>query len=116
MIFQILVINVEEMRGFSISDTSFPTIVINRSDGALGRIFTLLHEFVHIILNKGGLCTLKKKDIAHFKIEEFCNAVAGAILVPKIILQNILLVKEHKSIEWEHSELNSLKRMFLASH
>ena len=116
LIFQISGIDVEEMRGFSISDTPFPTIVINRSDSAFGRIFTLLHELVHIMLNNGGICTLKEKDEVHFKIEKFCNTVAGAILVPKIILKNILLSKEHKSIEWEHSELNSLKRTFWASH
>ncbi len=54
--FQASGIDIAEMRGFSISDRPLPVIVINGKDGPRGRIFYLAHEFVHILLDNGGLC------------------------------------------------------------
>ena len=63
LVFQVSGISVEyEMRGFSISELPYPTIVLNRNDSPLGRIFTLIHEFGHLMLKKGGICTARKKD------------------------------------------------------
>jgi len=116
-IFQVSRIDIKEMRGFSISEIPYPIIALNRSDSPLGRIFTLIHEFCHILLDKGGLCTLSSKDERHFEIERFCNAVAGAVLIPGFLLKNIKIIKnQDKSKEWEYDELNYLKKIFWASH
>ncbi|GAH45492.1 unnamed protein product, partial [marine sediment metagenome] len=40
LVFQISKISINEMRGFSISEIPYPTIVLNRKDSPLGRIFT----------------------------------------------------------------------------
>jgi len=105
------------MRGFSISEIPYPTITLNRSDSPLGRIFTLIHEFSHLLLDKGGLCTLTVNDENHFEIEKFCNAISGAALVPEFLLKNIEIVKnQEKEKEWEYDELDYLKKIFWASH
>jgi Zn-dependent peptidase ImmA (M78 family) len=113
LIFQISKIDVNEMRGYSISKLPYPVIVLNRSDSVLGRIFTLVHEFCHLMLNKGGICTISREDENHFNIESFCNAAAGAALVPKDILFNKIGNKNLKI--WDERELRNLSRYFWAS-
>ena len=116
LIFQISGIDTREMRGFSISKIPYPSIILNRSDSVFGRIFTLVHEFCHLLLKKGGICTIKPEDDIHSEVERFCNAIAGAALVPKETLLNINLVKRAEySKKWEEGELNKLKHIFWAS-
>ena len=117
LIFQVSGISVEyEMRGFSISELPYPTIVVNRNDSPLGRIFTLIHEFGHLMLKKGGICTARKKDEKHFEIERFCNAISGAVLVPRIELLRIQNIEhQDKTKIWEEYELDQLKKTFWAS-
>lgn len=45
-----------EMRAFSLCYDIVPVIMVNGSDAARGRLFSLLHEFVHLLLHTGGLC------------------------------------------------------------
>lgn len=75
---------VSEMRGFSISAAKAPVIVLNGADWPRARIFTLLHEFAHILLNDAGVCDLhdRRPDQATGDIEVFCNRAAAAILLP----------------------------------
>jgi len=74
----------EEMRGFSISTRSIPIIVINALDWPRGQVFTLLHEFAHLMLREGGLCDLLEPDSKEGReVETWCNAVAGATLMPR---------------------------------
>ena len=116
MVFQVSRIDIEEMRGFSFSEVPYPTVALNRSDSPLGRIFTLVHELCHLMLNKGGLCTLKSEDENHYEIEKFCNTVAGAVLVPQNYLLNHDIVKNHTNNKnWEIEELEKLKRIFWSS-
>ncbi len=72
----------DNLRGFSITDDTIPIIVVKRG-GELPstKIFTLFHELGHIILNDGGMCDISLSDNAP-KIEKWCNAFAGEILVP----------------------------------
>lgn len=116
LIFQISRIEQNEMRAFSISETPFPVIALNRGDSPLGRIFSLIHELCHIMLEKGGICTYRTKDEEHFKVEKFCNAVAGEVLVPTSSLLNQKIVKNHGTSKiWEERELGSLKRVYWVS-
>lgn len=84
LVFQARDVEVEEMRGFSISSRPLPTVVLNIKDAATARNFSLLHELAHVMLDRGGLCVLEERgpqtDIR--RIEAYCNHVAGATLLP----------------------------------
>src|SRR5439155_18167703 len=73
------------------------------------RIFTLLHEVTHIMLNEGGICDLHDADV-----EAFCNRVAGAALFPKDDLLKNQVVREHRKGDpiWSDDELVALSRDF----
>lgn len=98
-----------EARGFSISAKPLPVVVVNNKDAPRGRIFTLLHEATHIMLNDGGICDLHDGDE-----EAFCNRVAGAALFPKEPLLNSQTVRRHKKSDhaWTDQELQELSRQF----
>jgi Zn-dependent peptidase ImmA (M78 family)/transcriptional regulator with XRE-family HTH domain len=74
----------EEIRGLSLTDTLPYAILINSSDLIAARIFTLLHEYAHMLLHKPALCTPENPIRAGRgqDIERWCNNFAGAFLLP----------------------------------
>jgi Zn-dependent peptidase ImmA (M78 family) len=113
--FQANDVEVAEARGFSIAERPLPVAVANIKDAPRGRIFTLLHEVVHILLASGGICDLHEigNDEAS-RAEAFCNRVAGAILFPREALLVTDTVRNHRKsdIVWTDVELASLSREF----
>lgn len=104
------------MRGFSISQKPYPTIALNRGDVPQARIFSLIHEFCHVLLEKGALCSIVELDADRYQDEVFCNAVSGAVLVPKRLLLEEPIVQSHVSAnEWRDEEIGSLKKKFKVS-
>lgn len=73
-------LNLEEFRGFALSDDYAPIIFINAKDSNAGRSFTLIHELAHIYLGESGVSMLNPKD--KHKVEQWCNKVAAEVLVP----------------------------------
>jgi Zn-dependent peptidase ImmA (M78 family) len=71
-------IPVEIFRGFAISDKVAPLIVINDQDARSAWCFTALHELAHLWLGNTGISGID----ASVRIEQYCNDVAGEILVP----------------------------------
>lgn len=102
-------VSVDEVRGFSISLRPLPAVVVNIKDAPRGRIFTLLHETAHVMLNEGGVCDLHDADV-----EAFCNRVAGAALFPREAIFASDIVRAHKKDDpiWSDSELRELSRQF----
>jgi Zn-dependent peptidase ImmA (M78 family) len=66
------------VRAFSRVDGTHAVIVVDTADGAYARIFSLLHEYTHLVLRSGGICDFDE----HSTIERYCNAVAAATLMP----------------------------------
>ncbi len=115
LVFQSSEVAVIEMRGFSIYNIHYPVIVINAKDSPAGRIFTLLHEFVHLNLKEGGICDLEERGLENDR-EVFCNYMAGEILVPESIL------REHPDVngvtgtkDWADDELRHMADAFRVS-
>lgn len=83
MIFQFSM-ELEELRGFTIIDSAPYVIVVNSSDDIGARIFTLLHEYGHIILREPALCTPEEptKDKHGAEVEAWCNRFSAAFLLP----------------------------------
>ena len=114
LVFQSTGVDVAEMRGFSINEFSLPLIVLNGADTPNRRVFTLLHEFVHIMLKGGGICDLNEDyDLPPEKqrIEVFCNHVAGAALMPRQeLLNEDIVIRGSNVTDWSDEELFALAK------
>ena len=84
LIFQAAKIEPKEMRGLSLAYDTFPIITLNRKDEPSARLFTLIHEMVHIVTNTSGICNDISEDFtSEYDIELMCNEIAGLVLVPQ---------------------------------
>jgi Zn-dependent peptidase ImmA (M78 family)/DNA-binding XRE family transcriptional regulator len=96
---------VGEARGFSLIDNLIPVISVNISDSISARIFTLFHEYAHILTNVSGICTpesLSPYDANTQLIERFCNHFAGAFLVPRTTLDqdvNAIEIRRRRMVD-----------------
>lgn len=108
-----------EARGFALIENDCPVIVVNSKDVINGRIFTLIHECAHAMLNVNDIFLYDDEDnfvSGHKTIEKFCNRFAGAFLVPAKDLLNHPLVKgATKTTHWDDLTLNILSRNFKVS-
>lgn len=68
-----------EFRGFAIFDEYAPLIFINENDATRAGLFTLIHEFCHILLSSSGISGLETNN----RTEIFCDRVAVEYLVTK---------------------------------
>jgi Zn-dependent peptidase ImmA (M78 family)/DNA-binding XRE family transcriptional regulator len=99
-----------EVRGFSLFDPICPVIVVNESDDPIARVFTLLHEYGHLLLQEPGICLPQASMTSQTdNVEPFCNRLAGAILIP-----NSEIVNLDKPITGE-TELKQLARKYSVS-
>ena len=81
-----LSVELETVRGFCIAQRPFPVIVVNPKDSPYGRIFTLIHELVHIALGESVIQNTNLEEVPPPNldtIEVFCNQVAAEVLVPE---------------------------------
>ena len=88
-----LSIDLKTVRGFCIAQKPLPVIVINPKDSPYGRIFTLIHELVHIALGESAIQNTDFEKITPPNldpIEVFCNQVAAEVLVPQNELLEIV--------------------------
>lgn len=117
---------IEDARALSLTDGEIPVIILNTQDSIKARIFSLFHEFGHILLKRGGICDPNRStwdapdrqtpSEGIGSIEQFCNHFSGALLVPKEALLNHRIVKsEPPSIEWSDSTLGKIARDFKVS-
>ncbi|MGY6657637.1 ImmA/IrrE family metallo-endopeptidase [Amycolatopsis sp. TRM77291] len=81
-----------EMRGFSLYFDVLPVIMMNGKDFPRGRLFSLLHEYAHLLLHSSGLCdqvVAQRAVSVDRKLEARCNALAAAILMPRELLLRV---------------------------
>lgn len=81
-------LDVEEFRGFVLYDDIAPFIFINGKDVTVGRIFTLIHEIVHVLIGESASFDLIYTDQGNNEIENFCNKVTAEFLVPVDLLES----------------------------
>jgi Zn-dependent peptidase ImmA (M78 family)/transcriptional regulator with XRE-family HTH domain len=103
---------ITEGRAFSLTDDAYPVIVLNSGDSRNGRIFSLFHEFGHLLLGQSGICDFTDEGKA---IEQFTNRFSGELLVPGSALLGQPVVQNHIGEGWEDDDLQVLGRQFKVS-
>ena len=107
-----LSVELETVRGFCIAQKPFPVIVVNPKDSPYGRIFTLIHELVHIALGESVIqnTDFEEENTPNLDpIEVFCNQVVADVLVP----ENELL--ETVNLEMLEEDLPRISKFFHVS-
>ena len=85
---------IEQMQGLSLIDDIAPAILLNSKDIPQRRIFTLLHEYAHILVGSPGVCADIDNPVDDNRgLEAWCNGFAGAFLVPKKELLEVMRKK-----------------------
>ncbi len=119
MVFQASNVDVEEMRGFSLALTPLPVIVLNIKDPVRARIFTLLHEFAHLMLREGGICDLDEAPGSRSPDQQSeidANMVAGEVLVPRdALVREAQLRSPTGRTEWSDEGIDFLSKRFRVS-
>lgn len=117
LVFQVTGVAPREALGFSLPDRPLPVIGVNRKLAPNGRTFTLLHESVHVFLGESSICDIEEGQLRppeEQRVEVFCNAVAGAALVPReaLLLEPLVIQHPARPRDWSDDELSSLARSF----
>lgn len=98
-------LSLEEFRGFVLTDDKAPIIFINQKDETMnGRVFTLIHELVHLFIGTDEILTeadagdyvfdeteVDAGEYVFDEIEAFVNKVTAEILVPINIFRDAAL-------------------------
>lgn len=105
-------VDLGEMRAFSLYYDMLPVVVVNGSDTARGRLFSLLHEYAHLLIRTSGLCdtvTDLQASTTDRGIEARCNAIAAAILMPEELMRSLpsVVSREVSPESWDYESLRS---------
>lgn len=73
------------VRAFSKVDADQAVIVVSTKDESHPRIFSMLHEYCHVVLHSTGVCDL----LDHSDVERYCNKVAAGVLLPPALLSRL---------------------------
>lgn len=77
----------ENIRAFSIARKKHAVIVVSTRDSAYARIFSLLHEYCHVVMRNTGICDLSE---VHNTLESLCNTFAAQVLLPDEMIKKEL--------------------------
>jgi Zn-dependent peptidase ImmA (M78 family)/DNA-binding XRE family transcriptional regulator len=104
---------VEDARGFALPDESPNVIVLSSKDSIEARIFSLMHEFAHILLGETAIdfpdFTVPRQN----DVEAWCNRFASAFLLPSDVAMSLFKVNKNALTETEM--LNTLSRRYKVS-
>lgn len=75
-------LDVEEFRGFALSDEYAPLVFVNGADAKSAQMFTLVHELAHIWLGESALTDTELTSRPTQQIESWCDRAAAEFVVP----------------------------------
>lgn len=104
---------INDARGFVLTDQIPYVIVVNSKDSIEARIFTLLHEFAHILLGETVIDLPTILIPEQYTIEYWCNQFASSFLFPKQIAQTLFSTQKKTLTSTE--TLNTLSRKYKVS-
>lgn len=75
-------LDINEFRGFMLYDNLAPLIFVNANDSQAGKIFTLIHEYIHILFEKEDV--FLNEDLSSVNTtEKSINEITAEFLMPK---------------------------------
>jgi len=104
---------VEDARGFVLSDESPSVIVVNSKDSIEARLFTLMHEFAHILLDETVIDIPDVLTSRNGSTESWCNEFSASFLLPKDIAREAF--ERNKGKLTGTDTLNALSRKYKVS-
>jgi len=103
-------LDVEEFRGFALSDQFAPLVFVNGADAKSAQMFTLVHELAHIWLGESALTDVGLTSRPTQQIELWCDKAAAEFLVPAQQLRALW-----RDVRHEQSPFEVLARRFKVS-
>lgn len=103
-------LDIDEFRGFVLSDVYAPLVFINGQDSKAARMFTLIHEIAHLLIGESGILDITLGNNISIPHERWCNRVAAEFLTPKSQVLAIWNVNSDADIN-----LDNLKRRLKVS-
>lgn len=108
----------EDCRGFSLYDADLaPVVVINSREVYQARLFTLLHEYAHVLLRTSGICN-EREDAGRQLHEVFANRFAASALLPRSVLSLAAAVLNYDvalADSWTEEEVSRVARRLKVS-
>lgn len=109
-------VQTSEMRAFSLYFDDTPVIALNGADWPRGRLFSVVHEYAHLLMHTSGLCdtTTDTRAVSEDRqLEARCNAIAADILMPASdILASEMVRERAPGHEWTLQELIEAAKPF----
>ena len=101
------------VRGFAIYQKGYGLIGINSNDDYRARIFTLFHEYAHILLRTGGISDQNRQ----VPIERWCNQFAANFLMPAaaFLHQFRLMFPDGEASDWSVGRMAKLFKVSKAA-
>jgi len=103
-------LDVEEFRGFALSDEYAPLVFVNGADAKSAQMFTLVHELAHVWLGESALTDIGLTSQPSQEIETWCDRAAAEFLVPAREMKACW-----RDIRHEESPFDTLARRFKTS-
>ena len=104
---------VEDARGFVIVDEFPNIIVVNTKDSIEARLFSLMHEFAHILLGESVIDMPDILTTTRNRMESWCNKFSSSFLLPKKIAK--LLFDSKQKVLTDTKTLNTFSRKYKVS-
>jgi len=81
-------LDIEEFRAFTLIDDYAPLVFINANDSHGAKLFSLLHEVVHVLFGVSSFYNDRYGTASNVnRIETLCNAITAEILVPSELFE-----------------------------
>ncbi|MDL2287633.1 ImmA/IrrE family metallo-endopeptidase [Eubacteriales bacterium OttesenSCG-928-G02] len=105
-------LDIDEFRAFTLIDSYAPLIFINALDSQGGKLFSLLHEFIHVGIGTSSLFNASPIDLSFVDpLESLCNAVAAEILIPQTDFQ----ISYNSKIGTPYDKIKALSDLYKCS-
>ena len=117
LVFQFPKVPLEQTRGVSVLDFPLPAVGINSKESAPGaRVYSLLHELVHIALALGKDETVAlreaRSDAQWMDIERFAEEAASEAIIPRSALDKELRGISVRRDMWDVTRVRALATRF----